>query len=473
MDGATHGETARVPPLGSRVGRWAQVFLNGGIALAIVPMCVLSYPLAASYAGRATPVVVFAVAAALLRRRAVPGLGWVRRVTARLRWFPVLRAPGIEALWFVLGLLYATFFGLAVPAVFRGAVAADELRVEDLVHGWKPLALGWLPLQRRLVALHGSSAEALGVSVVDVSGDPPVSRFLPVPWREDESPLTALGNLGLVLAHGTRSAARLTIDARLLAHRIVPEQGTAASAYDAETRLVYLFQRRGEGGGAGASSGLVAVDVDAYLRDDLAAARRYPLPEPSGSIRLAVDHTTHARVLVSGGRASAEVWMLDLASGAWRSVRVPPVHAALVVDGRRGKGYVTSSTRSSLVAIDLARLEVEREIWVGGVAGPIAVLDGVGAIAVGTQLTGELLLLDGDTLETRARLATCRRGDPFTGFAESLIMGESRDLAWDEADRAIYVADGCGVRRVRLPAGWCANASCASASAPASRAEAR
>ncbi len=473
MGDAMCGETERVPPLGSRAGRWALASLNALVALAIVPLCVFTYPLAASYLGRATPVATLAVVIVVLRRRAVPGLGWIRRVTARLGWLPVLRAPGVEALWFALGLLYATSFGVALPAVFRGAVAAREIRVEDLVHGWKTSSLGWLSEQRRLVALHGSSAEVLGVSVVDVSGDPPVSRFRPVPWREDESPLTVFGALGLALAHGTRRAERLAVDAKRLTYGVVPEQGIAASAYDAETGLVYLFQRRGEGDGDRASSALVAVEVDAYLQGDLGVARRYPLPEPSGSVRLAVDHTTHRRVLVSGGRASAEVWMVDLASGAWRSVRVPPVHAALAIDGAHGRGYVTSSTRSSLIAIDLARLEVEREIWIGGVAGPVAVLDGVGAIAVGTQLTGELLLLDRDTLETRARLATCRRGDPFTGFAEALILGESRDLAWDQADRAIYVADGCGVRRVRLPAGWCANASCAPASVVALGTEAR
>ncbi|MFN7951462.1 MAG: hypothetical protein U0610_07035 [bacterium] len=459
--------TERPPPAWPRAQRWLVRAVNALVAVGVALVCVLSYPLAASYLGRATPALAVARVAGGWLGRPLPGLAIVRRATARFAWLPVLRAPGAELLWVSLASLYAVFLATAVPAALRGSVAAGELRVEDLVHGWKTMALGWCPDRQRLVALHGSGAEQPGFSVIDLSDEPPVARFRPFPWREDESPLVVLSARGLALAHGARSRRRLTVDVDRIAAEATAEEGIVASAYDPEAERLYLVSDRSAGAAGAARGEVLSISIDAYLRGEVASARRYPIPERSGAIALAVDRTTHRRLLVSGGRGTDDVLELDLSTGALRSVRVPPVHAGLAIDGARGRAYVTNSTRSSLFAIDLERMEVEREIWIGGVAGPVAVLAGVGALAVGTQLTGELVLLDAETLETRARLVTCRRGDPFTGFAESLILGESRDLAWDERGRALYLADGCGVRRVRLPAGWCGGAGCAAPRAAA------
>jgi hypothetical protein len=124
--------------------------------------------------------------------------------------------------------------------------------------------------------------------------------------------------------------------------------------------------------------------------------------------------------------------------------------------------------RGSVLAIDLERFAVERETWVSGLPGPIAALPAVRGVAVGTRAGGELVVLDEADLGLRARLLTCAERDPLVRLGEAILMGKARDLDWDDRGRSVFFADGCGVRRIRFPEGWCASRSCDGATRRAS-----
>lgn len=441
------------------------------VGLALVALCAHAALVASAYLGRLGAAALgAAVVAVIVRARPVPGLGAVRWLVARagLGGWPIVARPGSEALWAVLAALYGVAFAITAPALHRGSFGAEGVAVEDLARGWKSTQVRWSSDHARVVAVHGSGAEQHGFTLVDASGDPPVGRFRPAPWRDDVASLTVLGGRGLLLAHTMDHGRALVIDEERLTVRELGEAaggGVTGTAYDPASRRVFLARRAdgaGRDGQRGDDSGteVLAVDVDDYLRGELDGARRYAVPSVSGAAELHLDAAAPERLYLRGGAWSPRIVELDLAHGATRAVSVPAGHSGLAIDARHQRGYVTHGLRGSVLAIDLASFTVNRETWVSGLPGPVAALPAVRGVGVGTRAGGELVVLDEESLELRARLLTCAERDPLVRLGEAILMGKARDLDWDDAGRAVFFADGCGVRRIRFPVGWCASAAC-------------
>lgn len=468
----TPAAPSRAPSAPSAFARLRRGVASGVLGLAMAGLCAHGALLASAYLGRLGGAALgAAVAAAIVRRRPVPGLGAVRWVTARLARWPIVTRPGIEALWAALAALELVALAILAPALHRGSVRAEGFVIEDLARGWKSTQVRWSAAQTRVIAVHGSGAEQHGFTLVDASGDPPVGRFRPAPWPDDVASLTVLSGRGLLLAHTMDSRRAFVIDEEALAaHELRDDvNGVTATGYDAASRRVFLARRADSDGGPGSSgTEVLAVGVDDYLRGELAGARRYPVAAISGATEIHVDAAAPERLYLRGGTWSRAIVELDLGSGASRTVDVPTGVSGLAIDARHGRAYVTNGVRGSVLAIDLERFAVERETWVSGLPGPIAALPAVRGVAVGTRAGGELVVLDEADLGLRARLLTCAERDPLVRLGEAILMGKARDLDWDDRGRSVFFADGCGVRRIRFPEGWCASRSCDGATRRAS-----
>lgn len=414
-----------------------------------------SLVLAEAYLGRAGRIaLVVALVAAPVIGRPIPMLGRIRAATRRTSTLPIFARPGFELWWCALLVLWSVGLATAFPGHLRGALGSEIVRVEDLAHGWKASRIGWAAERHELVGVHADGADYLGFTIVDVSGTPPVSRFFAAPWDNAVLDLTMLGAHGLAVAHTEHDDKSFLIDLDRRMAETRPEAGVIASAFDPVNDRIHVIQRGKRTAITGGDTAVLTLDLDDYLAQRWSEARRHELATPEAPTALAMDPRDPDHLYVRGEGGTRGIADIDLASGAARTLDLPPPLGGLAVDAARRRAYVTNGARSSLYEISLDGFDLEREVWLGGVPGTLDVLTGTGAIAVGTRMTGELLVLDQDTLDVHVRLKTCWRKDPAFRAGAALFLGEMRELRWDEPSRTLFVADVCGLRRVRFPAGW-------------------
>ncbi len=450
--GAPVTDSRTQPSRGRRAQAW---LLAVPLALIVLGLTVSSLVLAEAYLGRAGRIaLIAALVAAPTIGRPIPGLGRIRAATRRLRSLPIFSRPGLELWWLVQLVLWSVGLATAIPGHLRGALGADVVRVEDLAHGWKASCIGWAPERHELIGVHADGADYLGFTIVDVSGTPPVSRFFSAPWDNAVLDLTMLGTHGLAVAHTEHDDRSFLIDLDRRTATTRPEVGVIASAFDPVNDRIHVIQRGRRTVVSGGDTRVLTLDLDDYLAERWSEAQHHEITTPSAPTALATDPHDPNHLYVRGEGSTRGIAEIDLVRGETRALDLPPPLGGLAIDAQRRRAYVTNGARSSLYEISLDGFELEREVWLGGVPGTLDVLTGTGAIAVGTRMTGELLVLDQDTLEVYVRLKTCWRKDPAFRTGAALFLGEMREFAWDEPSRTLFVADVCGLRRVRFPPGW-------------------
>ncbi len=422
--------------------RWRGVLtwsVNGPIVLAMLAVSSRTLTYLEAYVGwLAARAVAAAVIVALVLRRPVPGLGAVRRIAARFPSFPAFSLRGLELWWVVTAATYGIFVLQMFPPAYLPGRGEEVLRTEDLAVGWPSQRLGWLVDRNTLLALHGNDAEATAFTTVDLASEPPVAELHPAPWREILG-LTLVPPHAVAFAHDGDGARNFSIDLDSKAAVEISRPGVVASAYDAASDRLCVIERPAHGLLGQTAESLRCLPAAGYLSGDLSVSRSYSLAPLAVAEALVFEPGPTGRILAWGGGSERPLVEIDLAAGSARVLDTPPGHGSVAVDGSRRRAYLTNWIRGTLAVIDLDRFAVEREAFLGGAPGSIAVLPSIGGIAVGTYLSGNLMILDADTLELRARLKTRWRG---------------RDVVWDDAHRTLFFADSWGVHRVRFPADW-------------------
>lgn len=392
--------------------RWLGRLLG---AVALIPLALLATALAFDalrYAGLAIAVVA---AAATIARK----LGG--------------RAFAAAALAIPLAVLAGGLWPrLVAPHGLEGAVIEDiPLGTSASGRPRRPFSFSWNASTRHLLVTHAHGDDGgSGVTLVDLTGPAPSTRYFPGPEEHAHSATELPAQERLVLHVSSESVPRtflypLTGDAPPLERFETRFTELETSVLDARVDTLFLSDVKRRTIAAMPPADFVAGDF----------ARVVERPAPFQNVKQLVPEPDHGGVVYGRADLTGRVLRLDGESGAIEEAGVGLYVPAIAIDGMRRALYATQTYRNSIAELDSDTLRVRRRHVIGGWPYGVEAVAPLGWVAVGTYIGERVLFLDAETLAVRASLPACTK---------------VRSLFFEARDSYLYFGDLCGLHRVKL-----------------------